>query len=205
MRNKTLAVIAGATLVSSLSFGANAADLLLPPPPVVANDVPVYQPMSPFTGAYVGGTIGGVTSDDFDEDNSAFALGAQVGYNQQFGAFVVGAEIEALWLDDLDYSFGLDGGVTQDWEVTAKARAGFAFDRTMVYGTLGYSWTDFDDYGVTDVDGDVLGGLQWGLGVEHAITDSISARLEYAHTYYEDVGGYDIESQAVKAGLNYRF
>ena len=166
MRNLVVGV-ASAAVLSSIAFGAQAADLIISP----SYEQPVAQSSASsdvFTGVYIGGTAGVVTSDNFSDNNSAATVGAQVGYLQQFGAFVIGAEAEALYLNDLKYQLDATGGVQQNWSLAAKARAGVALDHTLIYGTLGYGITSFsglDAVTVTNPD-DVKGGVVFGGGIE---------------------------------------
>lgn len=83
---KTLAVMAGAVVIGSSAFSAQAADLA-----TISNYQSVvpqtYAPADPFTGFYVGGTAGVVSADDLDWDTLRGTVGGQIGYLQQFGAF----------------------------------------------------------------------------------------------------------------------
>lgn len=208
---KTMALLATTAVLASLTAGAQAADLAVSRG-YDAQPAQSYAAVDPFTGAYVGGTVGIVTSNEFNEGSNAAAIGGQVGYLQQFGAFVVGAEVEALYLNDLRYELGGGNGVSQNWSLAAKARAGVALDHTLLYGTLGYGVSSFEGYGGRTTSDDVKGGVVFGAGIEQAFTDSISARVEYLQTRYDgvssDFGGpqtNDLVGHSVRLGLNYRF
>jgi len=205
-------VLAAAGLVVAAS-AAQAADLIVAPATDYSTGAVSVYDASPWTGFYAGGSLGIVTSDDFDEDYSAGTIGLQGGYLQQFGVFVLGAEVEAMYLDELTYELDAVGGLTQDWSAALKARGGIALDHTLLYGTLGYGWTSFESYGDASVDEDAVGGLVWGLGVEQSFGNGVSARVEYLQANYDDVesvvGGLsrsdDLTTHAVKAGVNFRF
>ena len=90
------------------------------------------------------------------EDNG-FLGGAQVGYNYQINNFVLGREADFQGGDISDSISGPLGRVNFDahskidWFGTVRPRLGYAFDRTMIYGT---------------------GGLAYG-NVKYSISDSI--------------------------------
>ena len=74
MRNLVVGV-ASAAVLSSIAFGAQAADLIISP----SYEQPVAQSSASsdvFTGVYIGGTAGVVTSDNFSDNNSAATRGA---------------------------------------------------------------------------------------------------------------------------------
>ncbi len=209
---KSVAVLAGTVLFGSFTFCAQAADLIISPA-YQSEPVAAYSAADPFTGAYIGGSIGVVTSNDFNGDSNRATAGAQIGYLQQFGAFVIGAEAEAMYLNDLQYQLAPTGGLTQTWSLAAKARAGVALDHTLLYGTLGYGITDFGTYGDGMTADEIKGGVVFGAGIEQAFTDTISARVEYLQSRYDGVnstaGGVartdDLVNHAVKLGVNFRF
>lgn len=210
--HKSVAVLASAVLLGSATFGAQAADLIVSPK-YEAEPAQVVSAADPFTGAYIGGTLGVVTSDSFDGDLNRATAGAQVGYQQQFGAFVLGAEAEALYLNDLEYRLSGTGGLKQNWSLAAKARAGVAIDHTLLYGTLGYGITSFEGYGDATTSDDVKGGVVFGAGIEQAFSDTVSARVEYLQSRYDGVesvlGGTprsdDLTNHAIKLGVNFHF
>lgn len=209
--HKTVAALVSVAVLGSLTVGAQAADLIVSPK-YDAQPVQTISAADPFTGAYVGGSLGVVTSNSFDGDLNKAAVGAQVGYNQQFGAFVIGAEAEALYLNDLQYQLSGADGLKQNWSLAAKARAGVALDHTLIYGTVGYGITKFEGVGTATTSDDIKGGVVFGAGVEHAFNDSISARVEYLQSRYDGVESIigtartdDLVNHAIKLGVNFHF
>lgn len=205
-----VALMAGAALLFPVA--AQAADLLMAPPAVsYEQDVVGYN--DTWSGFYLGANLGGVTSDDFDEANSAVIGGVQAGYLQQFGLFVLGAEVEGNYSDNLEFALAPGAGLSQEWSVTAKARAGVSLGQTLLYGTLGGTAAELKPTGATTSDAETHVGLAFGAGVEQAITSNISLRAEYQQTQYYDVestvGGLgrtdDLTTHALKAGVNFRF
>jgi len=180
-------------------------------PAMVAPVVPVFT----WTGFYVGVNAGyGWGNDDNrgfglvnrGNDDGGFVGGAQLGYNYQMGMFVLGAEAD-LQYADLGSNFVVNGvryGSDNDWFGTARVRAGFAFDRFMVYATGGVA------YGDSNV------GWTAGGGVEYAFTDNLTAKIEGLYVAIDGdnrdfldlrIGGVNgnTEFGVVRAGLNYKF
>ena len=143
--------------------------------------------------------------------------GVQAGYNLQIGKFVVGLEADASWLDSrvttrfsaVDPGPIFPGALTNssyqsdvDWLSTVRARAGLAFDRTLIYVTGGLAIGDVKNtfsVGIPSVgytpppwsNRGVELGWSAGAGLEYAITDSISLKAEYLH--------YDLGQRVLRA------
>ncbi|MDP1669736.1 outer membrane protein [Phaeovulum sp.] len=176
-------------------------------------EAPVYAPVAvrahDWSGAYVG-LKAGQTSGDWDYNNfltgtldSGTTIGGFAGYNMQRGNLVYGAEIGLTHL-----------GVTAPTYPTLefgnvleiKGRLGYAMDRVMVYGTLGYmSGTITDTSGPTDYDAN---GMTYGLGAEFMLTDRIFAGLEYQRaaltgTYMANEVAVDLDTVALRVGFQF--
>jgi outer membrane immunogenic protein len=105
--------------------------------------------------------------------------------------------------------------------VEATAKLGWAWDRTLLYGKLGWGEENvssstspaFGGYNDTHE----LGGLLWGAGVEYAMSPNWTAGLEYLHLNMgsqrfapnpfvggvtRDISGSD---NIVRVSLNYKF
>ena len=103
LKSFALAAVASATLAAS----AGAADLPRRAPPPVFTPVPVFT----WTGFYVGVNAGyGWNNNDVSvtlpsgatftsDDEGGFVGGAQVGYNYQIGALVLGLEADLQYAD----------------------------------------------------------------------------------------------------------
>ena len=93
---------------------------------------------------------------------------------------------------------------------TLRGRAGYAMDRTMPYVTAGYAGgTTHDDNGTSTTD-TYHNGWTAGAGVEMALTDNWTAKVEGLYVHLEDKGfpgggtsGADLG--LARIGLNYRF
>jgi outer membrane immunogenic protein len=183
---------------------AMAADMDTLPPPPVANLRPATYD---WTGFYAGVWTGVACIDGHLVDNIAgltwlnagcgFKGGGLAGYNQQFGNYVIGAEIDAGRTTTLatnrdvggaDFSFGLD------YLVTARARAGWAMDDTLFYLTGGGAWAQGRVVHTNGVGNDLTAqefGWTVGGGIEHAVTDRFRLRLEYMYTQMADTNYSD--------------
>lgn len=205
-----------ASAITAVSVPAFAADLPMAPPPPV--EAPAYVPAFTWTGFYVGANAGYAFGQaDIDEavsevdEADGFVGGGQVGYNYQFGNFVLGAEADLSYfgLEAEDGDFGLEA----NWLGTIRGRVGYAFDRLMVYGTGGVAFSDIGyavpDTGDGDDDDDTQIGWTVGGGVEGMITENISAKLEYLYVNFSDEDQFgeetDLDAHVIRAGLNYKF
>lgn len=201
-------------LAVSASVSALAADAVQEVP---AAPAAVETPVFSWTGAYVGiqggagwldgefSIPGASTTEDFDGG----VIGAFVGYNWQMSSgFVVGIE------GDVDYNFneetfaGVDVGT--DWAGSVRGRVGYAFDRVMIYGAGGWTFTNgYVDGGGFD-DNETFHGWTVGAGVDFAVTDNVFLRGEYRYNNFGDkdiIPGLnaDLDQHVVKVGIGVKF
>ena len=201
-------------------------------PTATANDLPT---------ALGFGLNGGVAR--VKDTANGFVGGGQIGYNYQLDPhWVIGAEA------DLQYA-GLDSKKTfigdqnipvtvkteLDWFGTVRGRVGVTADRLLFYGTAGLAYGHADG-GLTVTPGTVQNpgvggpftasdsqthvGYAVGAGVEAAMTQHVTLRLEYLymdlgkrnyHFAFPDSNGSTTDStEAItenlfRVGLNYRF
>jgi outer membrane immunogenic protein len=252
MKNSKLMLSIAVAISTILSIGAaSAADLPMKAMPYAA-PVRVFS----WTGCYVGVHAGaGVMHDTWTGENGSGGLaGGQLGCNYQDGNWVFGVEGEGYWsgikstFADSNPSFTLQGlpFTNQDTDTTKNkndlsiaARAGIAFDRTLVYGKAGWVWGQFDFFETrtssccsltdgpfleTTSASDTLNGLLLGVGIEHAITNNWTVKLEYNYLKYGSkelsftgcnndstpacatfTNTYHADKQIFKVGANYLF
>jgi outer membrane immunogenic protein len=207
MKYSKLMLSAAAAVGTILGVGAaSAADL-----PVKARPYAAPIPVFSWTGCYIGvHGGGGAMRDNFtaqlsDNENSANGTGGlaggQIGCNYQDGNWVFGAEGEGWWSGIRGKSsslnnegFGETFTTKNKYDFSIAARAGIAFDRTLVYGTAGWVWGKFDlnftetssccsffegPFVQTSTASATLNGLLLGLGIEHAITPNWTVKAEY--------------------------
>lgn len=176
-------------------------------------------------GAFQGQSLGGHDVDDF-------VGGVQAGCDYQFtGGFVVGVRGDYGWTQASGtHPSAREFGVFYHSEIEALAsvtgRIGYAWDRLLVYVKAGAAWEDVDYSASTIIVGtafrasDTRSGWTIGGGGEYAITEHLSAFIEYG--YYDfgtervrftpqlvglSTAFLDIEETAnvVRAGVNLRF
>jgi len=221
LRSVVLASIASLGLCQA----AAAADLGgLPPPRGSLKDAPpaVYERPFSWSGLYIGGHVGYGWSDiDWQDalgpgshDGKGWLAGGQIGYNLQSGQFVFGVEADfsSTWIDGGTACCGHEF----NWLASVRGRAGLAFNgnRTLIYGTGGGAWADIDYTapGVTGFSNTHFGWVAGG-GIEHMLTQNLSARVEYLHYSFDDatgtVGGLattvEPKLDTVRFGLNLKF
>ncbi len=133
-----------------------------------------------------------------------FSVGGQFGYNYQMGAYVLGLEADLDWVGGVkttSYTAPPNGIITNSdtqkaglqWLGTVRGRLGYAFDRTLFYGTGGLAYgrvtatTNGSGSDGTNTDifaGDASGvrvGYAVGGGIEYAVTYNLTAKAEYLY------------------------
>lgn len=211
MSRKYVVLVTLAGLASAAASFAAAADLGTDYAPVDSGSV-----SHDWSGTYVG-IQGGVQSPGTVNPFSSrrgWTLGAQAGMNFQNGPLVYGGEVEGNISSGTHHRRSGGAEFEQRSTVAAKARAGVALDRTLIYGTAGYGLTELKSKGSV-ISGDQWdGGLLYGAGVEQAFSGGTSVRAEYTVHKLNGVdsittGGVrrsdNLSSHSLKLGLNYRF
>jgi outer membrane immunogenic protein len=248
-------LLASASLIVLSSASVFAADLPMnykAPAPYVAH---VFN----WTGCYVGvHGGGGVMHDSWTDENGSGGLaGGQLGCNYQDGNWVFGLEGEGYWsgmkstsassssesTSEGIFTFRSANTTQNKYDFSIAARAGIAFDRTLVYGKAGWVWGKFDfletftetcptsagcipnPFISTQTGSDTLNGLLLGVGIEHAITNNWTVKLEYNFLKYGSkeisfvecrndtipacglpfTNTYHADKQIFKIGANYLF
>lgn len=224
-------VFASAALAALIGTSAFAADMAAPvykaPPPPPA-------PVCIWCGFYIGVNAGG-SWDNNDTatyiqtggtgatassslNNSTFAGGGQIGYNWQFGAFVLGAEADIQGRDHTASANGLmpfAGDVidqvnlsqTDKWFGTVRAKAGVAAGNALFYVTGGGAFGEVD-HSYTEIrvttgqartlsDSQNRGGWSAGGGIEYMVWKNVSIGAEYLHI---DLGNDTLVNPASVSG-----
>lgn len=226
-----------ASLLSAFYLPAQAADLAPQPVEPVA---PVIATAYSWTGFYAGinggyafgsshhvkmaetytGDPTYVVSENYGSLSPKGGFGgAQVGYNAQFGSFVLGLEGDiqgagisdrttATVLNQYDYEYTLTTRSKTDWFGTVRPRVGFAFDNILIYATGGvafggvkYNQSYIDStnaYFSNPSKSDTRVGFALGGGIEYGITQNWSVKLEYQ---YVDLGTTKLRGQEISDGV----
>jgi outer membrane immunogenic protein len=198
-----LAALASFTGLLPTSSPARAADMT----PVGRPATSSYIPAQFFwTGFYIGAGIGGswgtaTLTDPLSVTTASpslkgFLVTGISGVNFQINSVVVG--VEADFTDPFAKGSALDsnGNNLQTqvfWTSSITGRVGMAFDRLLIYGKGGVAF-DYDRDTVTKPDATTaIGSLYhvgWtvGGGVEYAVTDHWTGRLEYDYLRFASKG-----------------
>lgn len=208
-------------LILGMTAAASAADLPSRYNPSMLSPAPV----STWNGFYVGAQLGYAWGSDQtvikaagspfvlaapDYDTNGFVGGVHAGFNYQTGPIVAGIEGD-LELTGADGNAGFVGGRSFpgyhigssseiNFQGSLRARAGWAFDRVMVYGTGGLAFASVkNSYGAILPARNIFGAprgiygsshdeVHWGwtlgAGVEYAISNNLTARAEYRYTNF---------------------
>jgi outer membrane immunogenic protein len=179
-------------------------------------------------------SVGNGTIREGSDDLDGAVYGAHLGYNFQYGNFVFGPEIgfTGAAMDAAPLEYELSGNPIKhdlNWYASAVGRLGYAQGGFLFYGFGGVAWsrveTDFPNAANLEDARDATTFVGWtaGVGVEYALSDRFSLRLEYAHI---DLGSEEnfsertpitpnvdiivtneteIEFDVIKIGASYRF
>ena len=185
-------------LAALLATPAFAADL----PPRLPLKAPLAAlPSCPWCGLYLGINAGYGGADfisDFNDSSpdadikslsakhSANSIlgGAHIGYNYQFGSFVLGAETDFMVTGIKHNDNGIES--TLPWLGTTRLRAGFlVFPDLLAYGTGGvaYGHVKVSDIGNGSGIVATTPGVGWtiGGGAEYALGPNLKIGAEYLH------------------------
>jgi outer membrane immunogenic protein len=176
-------ILLAATGAIALTGAANAADIYRAPEGVSYKDTP-YPGVS-WSGLYLGANAGYGWSANSDNLNPTGPFGGvQVGYNFQRGNFVFGAEADFQGAHISDSNFFEKSEM--NWFGTVRGRLGYAFDRTLVYGTGGFAFGNVENsvalgLGPFFERSETQTGWAAGGGVEYKVTPAWSAKGEYQY------------------------
>jgi outer membrane immunogenic protein len=240
-------LLLSATAFVALTAAANAADLPSrhAPAPVITA-APVFTWTGFYAGIQAGYAWGedetgplfdaipgfGTAGTGYDVDG--FVGGGHAGFSYQIGLLVLGVEgdLEAAAVDgdrrwNNEVLPGVSAAARSEINVqgSIRGRVGFALDRALVYGTAGFAFANIENtYNtsngvstITETFDDTKWGWTIGTGVEYAITNNLTARVEYRYTQLEDyrnastliavgrVAEQEPDFHTVRAGVSYRF
>lgn len=206
---------------------AFAADLVVIQPEYVPAPelVDIFDWTGPYIGIHGGYSWGKGRSDPEYSENgpvnlSGLLIGIHAGLNRQFSnGFVLGLEGDVSYTD---YSGSnhlvlapqvFDLRFRSEWQGSARVRAGYAMDNTLLYATAGLavaggklSIGDFSDR-KTHI------GWTAGVGIEHAFTPNWLGRIEVRYsdfskqTYNTPIGDikHGFNQTTATVGISYKF
>jgi len=167
-----------------------------------------------------GFVVGGQAGYNHQFDNFVLGVEADAQYSEIEGDLSIPITTPGPSFDLLNASF------STDFIATFRGKAGVAFDNVLVYATGGAAVTEIETKfalldpiipGLSASDSQTHWGWTVGAGVEVAINEKWSLKAEYLYidfdeeSYFEDAlspfadYSVDLDTQIVRAGLNYRF
>ena len=147
------------------------------------------------------------TLDPFSYSGTGIIGGGEVGYNWQSGPMVLGvvgdfsgANIQGSYTDP-DNAFTAES--TINWLTTARLNVGVPLGSMLLYGTGGVAFGGLQNGGASSTNT----GWTAGVGVEAAVTQNVTARVEYRHTDLGGLpaGGGDYSSNDLLVGVGFKF
>lgn len=140
-----------------------------------------------WTGFQAGVILGySKVNDSIGDQAKGDMAGIFAAYNHQIGKAVIGVEAEHM---DLDNRFTGVFPVMMKTLSNVKLRGGIAFDRVLVYGTAGFSYSDIEMFGKD-------WGYLFGGGVDYMLSDHLVVGGQYTHHVFKGYNGYPIDGEA---------
>jgi outer membrane immunogenic protein len=164
--------------------------------------------------------VGGQAGYNHQFNNFVLGVEADAQYSEVEGDFSIPIDTPVGGFDLVSASF------TTDFIATFRGKVGYAFDNVLVYATGGAAVTEIEtkfallDGLVPDLnvsDSQTHWGWTAGAGVEVAINEKWSLKAEYLYIDFDEENyfaddisdfaeyGVDLDTQIVRAGVNYRF
>lgn len=171
-----------------------------------------YEESNSFEGFYIGAQAGyGMTDMEVNDRNGGNLLngnmhadgilgGVFAGYGFMSDRVYFGLEADFEY-SDVDQKMTYDGDsfrAEKEYGFSVSGRLGYEIvDNAMVYFRLGYNGSEYEfkevSGGVTTKKDDFLNGFELGLGAEMMIHDNVTMRLEYKHTFFEDMSKNNVK------------
>jgi outer membrane immunogenic protein len=159
--------------------------------------------------------VPGIHSDE-ELSPDGFMIGGFAGYNWQMtSGWIVGGEADFEWADlnDSGSTDGVDFSTDMNWDGSIRGRAGFAWDRALIYTTAGFAFADLEgEINPGPSSSNIDWGWTAGAGVDYAFTDYLFGRLEYRFTDLSDFDNdddpgevEDFRTHAIRAGVGMKF
>lgn len=242
-----LALLSAAFIPAASALAADI-DVMPPPPPVeelrpatydwsgasfgifvAANAVDGHYDATPVCDDPLTVPVETCTIIDPEMSGIGYGIGVRAGFDYQMGDIVLGVMADSMLGgelatndDPLEATYLNMNNLT-----TARVRAGWALDDTLIYASAGIALASMEFGGLVGPGSVDSSEEQWtagfaiGGGMEHAITDSLSISMEYLYVDFADTEHFLTDGGApaaagtvdmyyngfhtVRAGINYRF
>jgi outer membrane immunogenic protein len=220
-----------ALAVGGQALAADLPPAPMPPPRAPATYVPTVIPPYNWAGIYIGVNGGygfgtsnwnGTTSGTIN--TTGFLGGGTLGFNYMWGPVVLGIEGDGDWTNlsgSATCGTGLSCQTSAEWLATVRGRAGYAFDRVLLYATGGGAFGDEIAKASVAAASTSTTTSQFGWtaggGIEFAFAPSWTAKAEYLYVSLANgsfntpvatvpaSGSVKFQENLVRAGINYKF
>jgi opacity protein-like surface antigen len=139
-----------------------------------------------------------------DEEYGLSRSGVHAGYMHDFGAFVIGAELDYGVVDFDEDSDGISLS-----EARVMVRAGYDLGKFLPYVTAGMAALFVEDAIETPVYKDTVTGAVLGVGVSYMITDNFIVGGQYARSTYpgddDELFGTEVTFEELSFRASYKF
>ena len=199
---KYLGSAAISALLAAPAFAGNLQEPVVEP--IIAAPVQV-QPISDWTGFYVGGQLGYGEASGADEDVSGGLGGLHAGYLYDLGQWVIGGELDYDWADMSDTFGGAE--VKVDEIARLKLIGGYDLGNGLLYATAGAFNANLNaSVGSLETNVDDNGWLA-GIGYKHKFTENWVGGVEalYHKASDFDDSGEDLKIKTLTARISYKF
>lgn len=199
MKKSMTALVAAMVVVSALPALAGGAVVMAPEPAPIVAPAPVRT--MPANGDWTGLSVGLSLTYAMDTyrgfDGSGGLYGARLGYDYDFGQFVMGA-IATYDIGEI----GVGGGRLNQLS-RIGLRAGVDLGANYLYATGGPAWATQEIAGEDQMDN----GWFAGIGAEHRLMGNWTIGGELLTNRFADFAdtGNDFESTTLGMNVNYRF
>ena len=196
-------------ITASVGFNVRGAD---------AADVPIFdvpeEPSGAYVGIFAGWGDGNSVVSNIDPEVDGLVGGALVGWELRRGSFIVGVEGDIAGANIRGVNTAASLTVEVDWLASLRLRAGLGAEGYAIYATGGVALAGVETAISTVTPpsaSETLTGYAAGLGIEFALSERSSARVEYMYYLFNpsdfSIGAgtsqTDLELQTVRAALIY--
>lgn len=213
MKNLILSAVVSCGFSTSAIAGSPDTSAAYVAPPVA----PAAASVTDWSGFYAGGVASSVSGEVDYFSGGVFSngghrfegsqFGVMAGYNLQNGRYVYGGEVSYLSGDATVEAFASEYTDMID----LKARVGYALGDALIYGVVGYSVGSWFEITGSPVETIQPAGINYGVGVDYLVTNSIFVGAEYLardlSDDFVDNPGFSLETSVqsvqLRAGWNF--
>ena len=198
MKNAMTALVAAMVVAGALPAFAGGPVVVAPEPASIVAPAPMMMmPSGDWTGFSAGLSVAYSMDTYRGHDGSGGLYGARLGYDYDFGQFVMGA------IATYDTGSIAVGGATLNNLSRVGLRAGADMGANYIYATGGAAWATQEIAGVDEMDN----GWFAGIGAEHKMMGNWTIGGELLTNRFAGFNdsGSDLDATTIGMNVNYRF